>query len=332
VKRLADYAISNSIELLYAKTVLKNLFKTYPSADPGFLEFALMELGNNLLKHAFKGRILILLYHNTLALATVDEGPGIADISLALRKGHTTVKHSLGIGLSSLASRPEYRMGIVSLCRQNGDPFSGSVVTLLESHSEDTDTICILSNPLYDSPYNGDFFVRKGKYLFFADVSGHGKKAYDSSIEAIRFFLESHINRQNIPEFFKGLHTHLLEKHLRSLVGCIINFSSDRLDLFGVGNISVFSIKNDEPLYHTFVSGIVGETFEEISTLTFKRFNHDRFIIMSDGIDPKYALSVLSKTHNVQDETLAVALTHFAGINDDQTVLIISSKGNRNDP
>ncbi len=332
MKRLADFPITNPIELLYVKTVLKNFSKNYPSSDPGFLEFALMELGNNLLKHAHKGRIWILLYQNTLALATVDEGPGIADISLALRKGHTTLEHSLGIGLSTLASRLEYRMGIISLCRRNNDRILGSVVTLVESPPVDPETICTLSNPLYDSPYSGDFFVRKGKYIFLGDVSGHGKKAYESAMEAIRFFLESHINRDNAPRFFKELHTHLQEKRLRSLVGSIIEISSENWDLYGVGNISVFSVKNGEPLYHTFVPGIVGETFEEISTLTFKRLDHDRLVIMSDGIDPKYALSVLTKSFDAPDETLAVALSHFAGINDDQSVFIISSKGTRNDP
>jgi hypothetical protein len=330
VKRLADYPIANPIELLYAKTALKNFFKSYPCADPGFLEFALMELGNNLLKHALKGRLWIFLSDNTLALATVDEGPGIADISLALRKGHTTLEHSLGIGLSTLSSRPDYRMGVISFCRQNGDHATGSVITLIQSPPADSE-LCILSNALYDSPYNGDFFVRKGKTIFFADVSGHGKKAYESAIEAIRFFIESHLNRQNIPLFFKQLHTHLQEKHQRSLVGCIIDVSSHRFDLFGVGNISVITLENGTPRYHTFASGIVGETFEEISTLGFERHPNSRLIVMSDGIDPKNALPLLAKYPYAPDETLAVALTHFAGINDDQTILITSPKGTRYD-
>ncbi len=66
------------------------------------LEIAILELTRNILVHAGQGRLLIepCVDDNRrgIALEACDNGPGIPDISLAMRDGYSTTK-TLGAGL-----------------------------------------------------------------------------------------------------------------------------------------------------------------------------------------------------------------------------------------
>ncbi|MBN2869468.1 MAG: hypothetical protein JXK04_00770 [Campylobacterales bacterium] len=323
MNRIADCPVSNPIELLYAKTMLKNCLKSYPSADPAFLEFALMELGNNLLKHAGKGRLWLILSGQSLGIASIDDGPGIIDIPKAMSQGHTTLEHSLGIGLYSLSAHAGYRMGILSFSPRQGTRFTGTILTLVESSSIDPE-LTALSLPLYNAPFNGDFIVRRGKHLFIADVSGHGKKAFESAQEAISFFMDAHLSCPDALPFFKELHDHIQRLGSRSLVGCIIELAQNRWYACGVGNVLAVMFAEGRTHSRTFAPGIVGEAIEELSNFSFERTGTNRLAVFTDGIDPRSATEVLANSTGIPAETIVVALTHFAGTSDDQTALILS--------
>ncbi len=102
------------------------------------------ELATNLLKHAGGGRIVINLVGRAPAggvprppsvqLLSLDHGPGIADVTVALRDGHTTAA-SLGAGLETclrvandfdLHSTPERGTGAVA--RTGHEPASPRVL------------------------------------------------------------------------------------------------------------------------------------------------------------------------------------------------------------
>ncbi len=66
------------------------------------IEIAILELTRNILVHAGQGRLLIepciIDDRRGVALEARDSGPGIPDISLAMRDGYST-SHTLGAGL-----------------------------------------------------------------------------------------------------------------------------------------------------------------------------------------------------------------------------------------
>lgn len=74
------------------------------------------ELATNLLKHAGGGRIVIDLVDEPSAgggprrpavqLCSIDHGPGISDVTVALRDGCTTAPSSLGAGLGTCRAHP----------------------------------------------------------------------------------------------------------------------------------------------------------------------------------------------------------------------------------
>lgn len=324
MKLILSCEVSNQIELLYAKTSLKNLFKLYQVADKAFLKLATMELGTNLLKYGGGGYLWFLVIKNTLCVVSVDHGIGIENINIAKQKGYSTREdESLGLGLFTLASHKDYQFDIISISNKHSDSTTGSVFVLFEKNSalHEMDS---LSFSLYDSNYNGDFFVHKGRYCFFGDTSGHGKKAAISANEIINFFNESTFLSLSIEHYFQALHEHLIHKSLRSFVGCIIEVTKRTWSIYGVGNISILSNHEGEYKSLSLPNGIIGETYDHVSSLHLERDDKTRLLLMSDGINSKIALDITQKAGNVAKESLMIAILHFAGLHDDKTIAILS--------
>jgi len=322
MKRIFNCAITNQIELLYAKTSLKNFLKSYTTPDAHFLEFAVMELGTNLIKYASGGELWFLLINEKLSLASVDFGVGADDIDTIVQRGYSSsTQESLGLGLYSLVSHDSYMLEIASFSKQNSSSISGSVFVLYEKNLEQSSS-CSMSLPLYDAMYNGDFLVQKGKYVFFGDVAGHGKKAFLSASEIIKHFFESSIGEGQVDAYFQKLHTFIIENSLRSVVGALVECNKDFWRIYGVGNISLAIKQKNDCTLNAFAQGIVGETFNHVSSFELFKEQNMMLILMTDGIDAKKAIEVVQRFGNLSKESLAIAITHFAGVHDDKTVAL----------
>ena len=323
MKRIFHCTVSNQIELLYAKTCLKNFLKTYVVKDRYFLELAVMELGTNLLKYSGSGELWFLLIQDTFALASVDLGVGVDDIDIIKQKGYSSrTNQSLGLGLYSLATHKAYDFDVISFTQKNTLSLRGSVFVLYEKNVN-RGSFCSMSLALYDSEHNGDFVAQKGNTLFVGDISGHGKKAFLSASQIINHFYNTTIFDGNFHEYFQKLHRFIAQNALRSFVGCFIELHQETWKLSGVGNISVAIKQNGHYKLQTFAQGIVGEAFENASSLEFLKKEVSLLMLMTDGIDAQRALEVLEKFDTHSKESLAVAILHFAGLHDDKTVVII---------
>ena len=77
----------------------------FPAARADQLALAVTEAASNLYKHARQGSLLLSVNRDAEApgidLVTIDSGPGLADVTAALRDGHSTAG-SLGIGLGAI--------------------------------------------------------------------------------------------------------------------------------------------------------------------------------------------------------------------------------------
>lgn len=322
MKRIFNCAITNQIELLYAKTSLKNFLKIYTTPDAHFLEFAVMELGTNLIKYASGGELWFLLINEKLSLASVDFGVGADDIGTIVQRGYTSsTQESLGLGLFSLISHKSYVFEIASFSKKNSTSITGSVFVLYEKSSNKS-SFCSMSLPLYDARHNGDFIAQKGKYIFFGDVAGHGKKAFLSASEIIKHFFENSVADGHVDEYFQELHSFLIENSLRSFVGALVECNQDLWKIYGVGDISLAFKQKEHCTLNSFAHGIVGETFNHVSSFEFFKEERAMVILMSDGIDAKKAIEIVQKFGNLSKESLAIAITHFAGMHDDKTVAI----------
>lgn len=322
MKRIFSCAITNQIELLYVKRCLKNFLKNHTVADAHFLEFAVMELGTNLIKYANGGELWFLLIDERFALACVDFGVGVDDIDAVVQRGYSSCeKESLGLGLFALTSHKSYAFEIASFSKNRSASMRGSIFVLHEKESHES-AFCSITLPLYDSKYNGDFIAQKGRHLFFADVSGHGKKASLSASEIIAYFFENSIEEALVERYFQKLHSFIITNSLRSFVGAMVELNQKFWKVYGVGNISLVVKQKEGCKLNSFAHGIVGEAFNHISSFEILREQNNMMILMSDGIDAKRAIEIVQKFSNLSKESLAIAIVHFAGMHDDKTVAI----------
>ncbi len=74
----------------------------FEGSDLTVISTAISEVARNIVEHAVSGEIIITVAYNPtktgLSVIARDEGPGIADISLAMQDGYSTGK-GLGLGL-----------------------------------------------------------------------------------------------------------------------------------------------------------------------------------------------------------------------------------------
>ncbi|MFJ8810580.1 ATP-binding SpoIIE family protein phosphatase [Streptomyces sp. NPDC102490] len=161
------------------------------------------ELATNLLKHAGGGLVIVdVVAPPVLAadgqarprvqITTVDHGPGIADVSEALRDGFTTTG-SLGAGLGTCArladdfdlhSVPGRGTVVVARVGTSGPPDAGPAGRVRAG---------AVNVPFGGAEYSGDAWawVRDGDLvtLMLADGLGHGPeaaRASDAAVEALR--------------------------------------------------------------------------------------------------------------------------------------------------
>ena len=102
----------------------------FPKTDLALIATAISELARNILTYAGTGEIEVAVEEAAgrrgLRIVARDEGPGIADIALALQDGYSTSR-SLGIGLPGVRRLMD-EFEVIS------EPGSGTVVRALKWH------------------------------------------------------------------------------------------------------------------------------------------------------------------------------------------------------
>ncbi len=298
------YEIKSQSSLIFAKRDLKNYFKHLNLPADDFI-FALMELGTNILKYAKEGEIWLLEEKGKHALCALDKGPGIENLDWALKKGTTSAKNSLGLGLFQLSIRESFNLEIFS--KKN----LGTVVVF---HNIPDLEYVYLSLPLIDNK-SGDFFAKKGRFFLFGDAAGHGNQALKTAEYVKKRFFEELFSCTFIDEFFKQVHIELKQKKLRGCVVDIVEVSKKYFNICGVGNIMIFYNSN----MFSQKEGIIGVAFSSSTKITFER--PAKLTLCSDGIDVRVIKDIIEDINS--PILLSVAGIYFSNKHDDKSILTI---------
>lgn len=92
--------INKEIDVLIARREIKSEAERigFRWIDQTRIATAVSELARNIIKHAYRGEVIVSRDENGVEIIFQDEGPGIPDIEQAMEKGYSTT-NSLGIGL-----------------------------------------------------------------------------------------------------------------------------------------------------------------------------------------------------------------------------------------
>lgn len=322
---LEQITVKQESDITYAKIAIRNKLQALGAkSQKEFLEFAAAELGSNLIKHANRGQLLLFKQEDLLYLASLDKGPGIINPHLAMTKGYTTQKNSLGIGLYALSTHEDFQLTVFSNSFYKKQTHHGTVVLLTEKTK--IAPYGLFSIPFDIKGYNGDFFKKKGSHFIFGDAAGHGKAAALSAELILELFGNHDFAQRTCQEFFFLADRHLKTKNLRGAVFSLINLSPQNIEVWGIGNILTMSLKLDKIAWHFPTDGMVGNHITHVDCLNPKLSRGDFLILTSDGINHRLMTSqFLSQLRSIENPMMIslIIYHYYARINDDASILTI---------
>ncbi|MFF5970747.1 SpoIIE family protein phosphatase [Streptomyces sp. NPDC012769] len=304
------------------------------------------ELATNLVKHAKGGRIVINLVGASdtrvrdalgVQITSLDHGPGIADVAVALRDGYTSVSSSLGAGLGTclrissdfdLYSRPG--RGTVAVARIG--PSRPAAAPYQRPASATGVRAGGINASLAHAEHSGDAFgwVRSGPRvtLMLADGLGHGAKAAAASTAAVEE-LRRKADLEPV-DLLRQLHAALRSTRGAAVAVAQFDESTRRLSFAGVGNIGA-RLRTDDGWQHLISHpGIVGAHFPATVPVHRSPWRSDSLLVLhSDGLPsrwepPRDPLSLTRDPAVVAAVILRDAGSAASPLRDDTSVAVLA--------
>ena len=286
------------------------------------------EMGTNLVKHAKGGELFLRSLSHTstrgVEILALDRGPGMGNLTRALRDGHST-SGSSGTGLGAIgrmASEFDIQSspgrGTALVARIWDTPPSGTRESL-------PTVIGVISRAMPGETVCGDgcFYNSSDRRTVcaIADGLGHGPLAAEASIRAIeslrsygRIPLVDQINRAH--ESLRATRGAALGVAEILHDQCIVKFS-------GIGNIMATVIQNGTTRNMVSHNGILGHQITRVTEFQYPWSESAILIMCSDGISTHWDMKSYDGLMS-RDPSLIAAILYrdFARGRDDSTVLV----------
>ena len=309
----------------------------FSSSDLTVIAAAISELARSIVAYAGRGEVEIDLVQKNgrrgVSVEARDQGPGIADIALALRDGYST-SGSLGLGLPG-ARRLMDEFTIVSA------PGEGTIVTLRKwSGNVALPSMMSLASvdagvavrALSGQARCGDLHVihprPNGVLVAVIDGLGHGPGAADAA-ERAAAVLQEQADRP-IVAIAEACHDAL--GHTRGVVmsAATLDAGRDTLSWLSIGNTEGVLVRaagdgrrGREALLAR--SGVVGAVMPQLRATVYHIAPGDLLVCATDGIRPEFATAL--RTDLGPQELADRILDRYARPNDDALVLVVRYLG-----
>ena len=312
----------------------------FPAARIGQVALAVTEAASNLHKHAEQGSLLLCVNRDGpqpgIDLVTIDAGPGVRDVSAAVRDGHSTAG-TLGIGLgaiqrladfSDLYSRAGRSTSLVArFCAVPGGttppdpPEPGGAARPPEPPWPPW---AGLLRPITGETECGDAYgaVRAGGAVtaVLCDGLGHGPLAAAAAAEGVAAVLEDPA----------GEPTALLERVHRRMSGTrggavgIVRIDGPQAWFAGLGNVAASIVSGGERKNMISLPGIAGHQARAIRQFEYPVPPGAAVILHSDGISSRWEAAALPGIAARDPLLIAAVLLAAAGIHrDDAGILVL---------
>ena len=296
----------------------------FPAARVGQLALAVTEAASNLHKHAEQGSLLLCVNRDGpqpgIDLVTIDAGPGVRDVSAALRDGHSTAG-TLGIGLGAIQrladfadmySRPGHGTSLVArfcVSPPVSQPRWAGLIRPITGETECGDAYGVV-------PADGAVTA------VLCDGLGHGPLAAAAAAAGVAAVLDDPA----------GEPAALLERVHRRMSGTrggavgVVQVSGQLARFAGLGNVAASIVSDGQRKSMISIPGIAG-----VQARTIRQFEYDvppgsAVIVHSDGISSRWEAAALPALEARDPLLIAAVLLAEAGVHrDDAGVLVLKS-------
>ena len=296
----------------------------FPAARIGQLALAVTEAASNLHKHADQGSLLLCVNRDgpqpAIDLVTIDAGPGVRDVTAALRDGHSTAG-TLGIGLGAiqrladfadLYSRPGHGTSLVARFRAvpaGPEPRWAGLIRPITGETECGDAYGVV---LADDTVTA----------VLCDGLGHGPLAAAAAAAGVAAVLDHPA----------GEPAALLERVHRRMSGTrggavgVVQVGGQLARFAGLGNVAASIVSDGQRKSMISIPGIAG-----VQARTIRQFEYDvppgsAVIVHSDGVSSRWEAAALPALEARDPLLIAAVLLAEAGVHrDDAGVLVLKS-------
>ena len=299
-------------------------------AEAGRLALVVTELGTNLLRHARGGRLLLAVrpVQHDVEVIAIDDGPGMANVTAALRDGFTTGSGSPGLGLGSVR-RLASDFDLYSTPAAEGSPGGTLCVARVrrkgaDAPSADRVRVGAISLSAPGETVCGDGWAvalaGSDASLLLADGLGHGPEAARASSAAAEVFMAEPFG--DVATTLAGMNTAL--QATRGAAVCCLRLAGDEVRCAGAGNVLVRLVSGVFDKGMATQHGTVGLQIRKTHETALTLPPHALAIVHSDGIasrwDPMRIRPLLGR-----DPTLiaALLLRDHTAQSDDATVVVL---------
>jgi anti-sigma regulatory factor (Ser/Thr protein kinase) len=296
----------------------------FPASRIGQLALAVTEAASNLHKHAEQGSLLLCVNRDGpspgIDLVTIDAGPGVRDVSAAVRDGHSTAG-SLGVGLGAiqrladftdLYSMPGRGTSLVARFLPAGGPPAPEAYW------------AGLLRPITGEIECGDAYgavQADGEVTaVLCDGLGHGPLAAAAAAAGVTAVLEDPA----------GEPAALLERVHRRMSGTrggavgIVRIGGQRARFAGLGNVAASIVSGGHRKSMVSIPGIAGHQARTIRQFEYEAPPGSALILHSDGISNRWEAAALPGLEARDPLLIAAVLLAQAGVHrDDAGVLVL---------
>ena len=296
----------------------------FPASRIGQLALAVTEAASNLHKHAEQGSLLLCVNRDGqppgIDLVTIDAGPGVRDVSAAVRDGHSTAG-TLGVGLGAiqrladfadLYSRPGRGTSLVARFLPAGGPPAPEA------------RAAGLVRPITGETECGDAYgaVQADGAItaVLCDGLGHGPLAAAAAAAGVAAVLEDPA----------GEPAALLERVHRRMSGTrggavgIVRIGGQQARFAGLGNVAASIVSGGTRKSMVSIPGIAGHQARTIRQFEYEASPGAAVILHSDGISNRWEAAALPGIEARHPLLIAAVLLAQAGVHrDDAGVLVL---------
>lgn len=300
----------------------------YDETRAGRLAIIITEVATNIVKHGIAGKLFVGPAQTRVPgidVIAFDNGPGIADIALALRDGVSSAG-TAGNGLGALLRLSDEfdiysvrEKGAAFFMRLYRDEPDGAVSRRLE--------IGALSLPLAGEDESGDGWAvtldARGANLVGVDGLGHGPIAAEAALAAIKSLEQS--PSAEPARMMDNAHNLMRATRGAAMAAARIDFERDEVRFAGIGNIGA-CVYDDDGVRRQLVShnGIVGNNMRKVQEFTVPCAPGALCILHSDGVSTQWSLESYPGLQARHPALIAaVLLRDFARARDDAMVLVV---------